>query len=116
MRLHSESNPALNTVTAYGQDYIEINRVTYDHAIYFAPEGDVHAWHVHNTADITADELKKIAGLTNAVQVDPMAFLDGSSPKKADDAPEVVLVGTGLKHLFLPTSVTQPLLAMGIGV
>lgn len=116
MRLHSESNPALNTVTAYGQDYIEINRVPYNHAVYFAPEGEVHTWQVHNTADITTDELEKIAGLTRVVPMDPMAFLEGGKPKKPDDAPEVLLVGTGIKHEFLATSVTQPLLAMGIGV
>ena len=116
MRLHSESNPALNTVTAYGQDYIEINRVTYHHAIYFAPEGDIHTWQVHNTADITAVELRKIAGLTDMAQLDPMALLDGNAPKKPDDAPELVLIGTGLKQHFLPPSVTQSLLSVGIGV
>lgn len=116
MRLHSESNPALNTVTAYGHDYIEINRVTYSHAIYFAPEGDIDTWHVHNTADITAGELRKIAGLTDMARLDPMALLDGNAPKKPDDAPELVLIGTGLKQHFLPPAVTQSLLSIGIGV
>ena len=116
MRLHSESNPALNTVTAYGHDYIEINRVTYSHAIYFAPEGDIHTWHVHDTADITADELRTIAGLPDVARLDPMALLDGNAPTKPDNAPELLLVGTGLKQHFLPSAVTRPLLTVGIGV
>lgn len=116
MRLHSESNPALNTVTAYGQDYIEINRVTYHHAVYFAPEGEIKTWQVNNTADITAHELRQIAGLTEAIRPDPMDILDGRVAQKPDDAPEVILVGTGLKQHFLPASVTQALLSIGIGV
>lgn len=115
MQLHSESNPALNTVTAYGHDYIEINRITYAHAVYFAPEGDIHPWHVQTVADITAQELRQIAQLPES-SADPMAFLDNAPSKKPDDAPEVVLLGTGLKQHFLAASVTRPLLSMGIGV
>lgn len=116
MRLHSESNPALNTVTAYGQDYIEINRVAYNHAIYFAPDGDIKTWQVRNTTEITEHELRKIAGLKDVTPLDPMALLDGRGPEKPADAPEVLLIGTGLKHRFLPVAVTQALLTVGIGV
>jgi len=116
VRLHPDSNPALNTVTAYGEDYIEINRVAYHHAIYFGPEGDIHHWDVHQCTDITARELEKISGLSDAAATDPMAFLDDVVPTKPDDAPEVVLIGTGLTQQFLPVAVTQPLLRVGIGV
>lgn len=115
MQLHSESDPSLNTVTAYGSDYIEINRVPHQHAVYFAPEGDIHPWHVPAAADITADDLRQIAHLTN-VSTDPLAFLDSTTPGKPDNAPEVVLIGTGLKQHFLPSAVTEPLLSSGIGV
>ncbi|HLR78608.1 MAG TPA: Mth938-like domain-containing protein [Burkholderiaceae bacterium] len=116
MRLHRDSNPALNTVTAYGQDYIEINRVAYSHAVYFGPEGDIHAWNVHSSAEITAHELQRITGLDAAAAADPMALLDDLPPKKPDDAPEVVLIGTGVSQHFLPVAVTTPLLRAGIGV
>lgn len=115
MKLHSDSNPALNTVTAYGHDYIEINRVSYAHAVYFSPEGDIHTWQVRDTSEITADALRDIAGLKDA-GADPMAFLDGPVHTKPDGAPEVLLVGTGLKQHFLPAEATRPLLAAGIGV
>ncbi|NYT86602.1 Mth938-like domain-containing protein [Pollutimonas harenae] len=116
MQLQSESNPALNTVTAYGHDYVEINEVSYTHPVYFAPEGEIHPWHVTTAADISAGSLREIAGLSNA-KVDPMAFLDDAAvPQKPADAPEVVLIGTGLRQHLLPSHVTQALLSVGIGV
>lgn len=116
MQLQSESNPALNTVTAYGDDYIEINQARYAHAVYFAPEGDIHEWHVATADDITASTLRDIAGLTEA-KPDPMAFLSGdTTAAKPPDAPEVILVGTGSKQHLLPGDVTQPLLNLGIGI
>lgn len=116
MQLQSESNPALNTVTAYGPDYIEINEVSYGHAVYFAPEGEVHQWMVQRIGDIDAGVLRQVAGLGES-KPDPMAFLDGgATAQKPADAPEVLLVGTGLKQHLLASHVTQALLGMGIGI
>ena len=116
MQLQSESNPALNTVTAYGEDYIEINAVSYDHAVYFGPEGEIKSWPVKTVSDISAAMLREAAGLKDEV-VDPMAFLDaGAAPAKPIDAPEVLLIGTGLNQHFLPPQTTQSLLKLGIGV
>ncbi|NYT63108.1 Mth938-like domain-containing protein [Alcaligenaceae bacterium] len=116
MQLQSESNPALNTVTAYGDDYIEINEVSYGHAVYFGPEGEIHNWPVLSINDITPAILRSVAGLGEA-KVDPMAFLDGNSTEqKPIDAPEVLLIGTGLKQHMLPAHVTRPLLQIGIGI
>jgi len=118
VQLQSESNPALNTVTAYGHDYVEINEVSYAHAVYFAPEGEIHEWKVKSIGDVTAAVLREVAGLAD-MKVDPMAFLDaadGAVAQKPDDAPEVVLIGTGLKQHLLPAAITRPLLQVGIGV
>ena len=116
VQLQSESNPALNTVTAYGDDYIEINEISYGHAVYFAPEGEIQTWPVQLVGDITAAVLRAVAGLGEA-KVDPMAFLDGNPAlQKPADAPEVLLIGTGLKQHMLPAAVTRPLLDIGIGV
>lgn len=116
MQLHSESNSNLNTVTAYGSDYIEINKTVYKHAVHFRPEGNIESWAVKTIKDINADRLRELAGL-GATASDPMAFLDaGSAKQKPDDAPEVILIGTGLKQYFLPPAATRSLLALGIGV
>ncbi|MYN13823.1 hypothetical protein GSY71_11815 [Pusillimonas sp. TS35] len=116
MQLQRESNSAFNTVTAYGSDYIEINKVPYRHPVYFAPEGDIHDWNVLQPADITVEALRQIAGL-EAPKNDPMAFLDGdAAPARPDNAPEVVLIGTGARQHLLSADVTRPLLRAGIGI
>lgn len=115
MQLQSESNPALNTVTAYGDDYIEINAISYRHAVYFGPEGDIHRWPVNGPDAISTAALRQAAGLTET-RVDPMAFLDGALPPRPANAPEVLLIGTGAKQRLLPAETMAELLAMGIGV
>ncbi|HLR12285.1 MAG TPA: Mth938-like domain-containing protein [Burkholderiaceae bacterium] len=115
MLLQREAVPALNTVTAYGDDYVDINEVSYAHAIHFGPEGDIHTWEVHQASDITPAHMRELAGLEDQKQ-DPMAFLDGTPPAKPDDAPEVVLVGTGNRQQFLDNAIIRPLLSVGIGV
>lgn len=116
MHLQNEANPALNTVTAYGSDYIEINEVRYRHAVHFAPEGEIHQLDVQDVSDFTAELLRELAGLRKASS-DPMAFLEGNTALvRAADAPEVVLIGTGLEQHFLPHRLTQPLLAAGTGI
>lgn len=117
MQLQAESNPALNTITAYGDDYIEINAVTYNHAVFFWPEGEVKRWDAHGVKDITGAQLMAIAGLTPAA-TNPLDFLDEPEDRqrRPDNAPEVLLVGTGQHQHFLPVAVTRTLLELGIGV
>lgn len=117
MQLQRESNPALNTVTAYGSDYIEINEVSFRHAVYFGPEGEVHEWPVQNVQDITAEVLRALVGMAER-RAGPMAFLDSDAAPhtKPEGCPEVVLVGTGAAQHLLPASVTAPLLQAGIGI
>ncbi|HEU0229052.1 MAG TPA: MTH938/NDUFAF3 family protein [Burkholderiaceae bacterium] len=116
MLLQSESNPTLNTVTAYGQGYVEINAVHYEHAVYFAPDGAVTPLEATCAADFTEALLKKIAGL-NESGSDPLAFLDAdAAPAKPDNAPEVILVGTGLTQRFLAPDAVRTLTRLGIGV
>lgn len=115
MLLQREAIPALNTVTAYGDGYVDVNDVSYSHPIHFAPEGDIHSWAVDQADDITAAHLRELAGLEDQKQ-DPMAFLDGQPPARPDDAPEVVLIGTGGRQQFLADAVVRPLLSVGIGV
>lgn len=118
MKLHTDSTSALNTVTSYGDGYIEINEIRYSHAISFAPEGPVAHWPVLTAEAITSADLRQAAGLPE-VAVDPLAFLDAEEAAPAalpPGAPEVLLVGTGSRQRFLAAGVMQPLLAAGVGV
>uniref|UniRef100_UPI00334183DC Mth938-like domain-containing protein n=1 Tax=Castellaniella defragrans TaxID=75697 RepID=UPI00334183DC len=113
--LQKDSNPTLNTVTAYGDDYLEINRVRFWTAISFTPEGPIRSLDLNSPADIDAELLRGLAGLKDS-RSDPLAFLDDAPPALPPDAPEVILIGTGARQTFLSPAVTGALLALGIGI
>ncbi|WP_345797648.1 MTH938/NDUFAF3 family protein [Castellaniella sp. MT123] len=115
MLLQKDINPALNTVTAYGEHHLEINRVRFETAVCFGPEGPVRSLDLRTAADIDAAFLKALIGLDELVR-DPLAFLDDTPPTLPHDAPEVLLIGTGAGQTFLSPEVTRPLLQLGIGV
>ncbi|WP_368642110.1 MTH938/NDUFAF3 family protein [Castellaniella ginsengisoli] len=117
MLLQKDLNPALNTVTAYGDGFLEINRVRYDGALCFAPEGPIRSLAVRTAADLDAAFLQDLIGLKPAAR-DPLAFLDDDAPatELPADAPEVLLIGTGPRQTFLRPDILQPLLSLGIGV
>ena len=117
MKLHDDVNPSLNTVTAYGDGFVEINQARFETAIAFGPEGLVNHWPAQAAADISADLLMQACGLSKTSQ-DPMAFLDADDGVVALDPnrPEVLLVGTGERQIMLGASVVGPLLRAGVGV
>lgn len=118
MKLHTDTNAALNTVTGYGHGYVEINKTTYSHAIAFGPEGPVKQWLAENPDDISTALLLQAAGLT-LKPVDPLAFLESElpvAPEVEGVRPEVLLVGTGSRQRMLDHKIVSPLLRAGIGV
>jgi uncharacterized protein len=118
LKLHTDSTSALNTITSYGDGYIEINQVRYSHAVAFGPEGPITEWPVGAAHAITTSHLRQAAGIPE-VENNPLAFLDeGESAPVAlpPGAPEVLLVGTGNRQHFLPMDVVGPLLQAGVGI
>lgn len=115
MLLQKDSNPALNTITAYGEDYIEVNRVRFDTAICVSPEGAIRSLDIQSVGQIDTALLRELARLENR-RKDPMAFLNDVPEQLPENAPEVILIGTGAAQTFLPAAITEPLLALGIGV
>lgn len=116
MLLQKETNPALNTVTAYGNDYIEINKTRHTNSIYFMPEGQIHDLDILNPSDFTTETLQRVTGVCTAPK-DPLTFLDGTQPSLQNpENIEVVLIGTGATQQLLPPAVISQLLAIRIGV
>jgi uncharacterized protein len=118
LKLHTDTNSALNTVTGYGNGFVEINKVRFDHAIAFGPMGEIVRWSASTPLDISTDLLLTAARLSLA-PLDPMAFLeaeDGGVPQVIGDKPEVLLIGTGTKQMMLPHHIVAPLLKIGVGV
>lgn len=118
MKLHTDTNSAMNTVTGYGNGFVEVNKVRFNYAIAFGPLGEIARWPALSPLDISSDLLLTAARLTLA-PLDAMAFLDagdGAVAQVLGDKPEVLLVGTGSKQLMLPHHIVAPLLKAGIGV
>lgn len=104
----------MNTVTAYGAGYVEINGEAYRHPVRFGPEGPVERWAIEDASQLTIAALREIAGI-EAPAADPMAFLDGTETLIPSGV-EVVLIGTGARQVMLAQSVIAPLLRLGVGV
>ena len=93
LKLHFQAPSNLNTVTAYGADYIEVNRVRHRGSLIVAPDLPIQAW---DAADIEQLRPEHFAAV---LELDP----------------ELVLVGTGATQRFLPPQATSPLLQAGVG-
>ncbi|MGO4328677.1 Mth938-like domain-containing protein [Cupriavidus sp. 2TAF22] len=94
MKLHADQPNALNTVTAYGPGYIEINMVRYTDSVLVMPEGEVRPWPVRHFEDL---EPAHFEGLL-------------------EHAPEVVLLGTGSRLRFPHPRLTASLARRHVGV
>jgi uncharacterized protein len=94
MKLHAHRDNALNTVTAYGEGWLEINARRYEHALLVRPESPVEAWAPSRFEDLAPEHFEAIAA----------------------HAPEVVLLGTGAVQRFAHPRLVAALAARRIGV
>lgn len=94
MKLHADAQASLNTVTGYGADYIEINKVPFQHSILMMPEGAVQTWDVQDFNALTP------------AHFEAMLALD----------PALVILGTGSKLRFAHPRLISPLTSRRIGV
>jgi uncharacterized protein len=93
LKLHADSPTALNTVTAYGSGFIEINQVRYLRPVLITPDRPVEPWNVKDFEELTVEDF---AGL------------------RARD-PEIVIFGTGSRQRFPHPRLTRPLTEARIG-
>lgn len=94
MKMHADSPSALNTVTAYGNDWIEINRRRYRGALLIMPEGEIHAWQVERFETLAAGDFEALLARS----------------------PELVLLGTGSRQRFPHPRLTAALAQAGVGI
>lgn len=94
MKLHADTPTALNTVTAYGPGYVEINRVRYTQPVIVAPERPVEHW--------------------AAAHFDTLVEADFAQLR--DLQPEVLLLGTGARQRFPHPKLTRTLHEARIGL
>ncbi len=94
MKLHPDQNNALNTVTAYGSGWFEINRVRHEGPLLLMPEGEVRRWEVQSYETLSAADFEALLGL----------------------GAEVVLFGTGPGHRIPHPRLTAAMTRAGVGV
>lgn len=116
MYLQRETNPDLNTVTAYGQDYIQINETQYTESIYFTPTSEIKPLGLRDATKINSSLLRLIAGV-HLKEHNPLDFLDGAVPQLHNpNKTEIILLGTGPTQCFLAPALTAELQSIGIGI
>ena len=93
MKLHSDPQSGLNTITGYGLDYITVNSQAYRHPILVSPEGPIENWFNLDFAGLSAADFAPIAN------------------KK----PEVVILGTGPQQRFPKPELMKLLIEAKIG-
>lgn len=94
MKLHLTTAENNNLITAYGEDYIEINKQRYTQSLIVMPDMVVSDWQVTDFVNMTNGHFQRIADLK----------------------PEVVLLGTGARHQFLHPKVYRHLTENGIAL
>jgi uncharacterized protein len=94
LKLHADPLTALNTVTAYGPGFIDINQTRHHGHLLVCPDRPVSAWDVGGFASLRREDFEAVAEL----------------------APEVVLLGTGERQRFVAPSLMAPLARRGVGV
>jgi uncharacterized protein len=94
MKLHSSSTQQYQTVTGYDASGVEINAQRYDFSLLVLPESPPRAWDVARFEDLAPEHFEAIA----------------------QDAPDVVILGTGERQRFVHPRLVAALSARRIGV
>ena len=94
MKLHTDSPTDMNTVTAYGPGWIEINRERFEGAVLVMPESEVVAWPVQDFDALTAEAMEGLL----------------------EYSPELVLLGTGATQRFPHPAFGAALMRAGVGL
>ena len=94
MKLHLTNADGLNTFTAYGDSYVDVNGRRHTANVVVLPDRQLPAWTTASFETLQAADFAVLAGL---------------------DA-EIVLLGTGKALRFPPPELLQPLMAARIGL
>jgi uncharacterized protein len=93
VKLHATGPSGVNTITAYGEDYVAVNGQRHGSSLIVTPDR-VMPWDVSEFAKITAEHFQKLKSL---------------------DA-EIILLGTGKRQRFPHPSLTAALVEARIGL
>jgi uncharacterized protein len=98
LKLHQDSAGALNTVTGYGADYVDVNLQRYEHSILVFPQNPVVEWPVPSFEALSPSHFE--------------ALVDSAG----ESGVEVVIFGSGARLRFPHPRLTVALSHRRIGV
>ena len=93
MKLQSDPHSGANTITGYGDGYVEINQTPYAHAVLLSSDGAISAWPVESFDDLEASDFTQMVDLK----------------------PELILIGTGSRQRFPKPELLKSLILANIG-
>ena len=93
MKLQSDPHSGANTITGYGDGYVEINKTPYAHAVVLSSDGAISEWTAKSFDDLEAHHFSQLIDLK----------------------PELILIGTGKRQRFPKPELLKALISAKIG-
>ena len=93
MKLQSDPHSGANTITGYGDGYVEINQTPYAHAVLLSSDGAISAWPAQSFDSLESSHFAQMVELK----------------------PELILIGTGSKQRFPKPELLKSLILAKIG-
>jgi uncharacterized protein len=93
LKLQSDPHSGANTITGYGDGYVEINQTPYAHAVLLSSDGAISAWPAQSFDSLEASHFTQMVELK----------------------PELILIGTGSKQRFPKPELLKSLILAKIG-
>jgi uncharacterized protein len=93
VKLQSDPHSGANTITGYGDGYIEINKIPYSHAVLLSSDGEILKWAIESFEDLGTVDFTQMASLK----------------------PELIIIGTGKRQRFPKPELLKTLIEAKIG-
>ena len=93
MKLQSDPHSGANTITGYGDGYIEINKIPYSHAVLLSSDGEILEWDIKSFEELSSADFAQMAPLK----------------------PELIIIGTGKRQRFPRPELLKTLIEAKLG-
>jgi len=93
VKLQSDPHSGANTITGYGDGYVEINKTPYRHAVLISSDGAISEWPIKAFEALEPSDFEQMVALK----------------------PELILIGTGVKQRFPKPELLKALISAKIG-
>jgi uncharacterized protein len=93
LKLQSDPHSGANTITGYGDGYVEINKTPYAHAVVLSSDGAISEWSAKSFDDLEAQHFSQLI----------------------DSKAELILIGTGKRQRFPKPELLKALISAKIG-